>query len=82
MSDLAKSLLSQYYGLNSESTNRTFVSIHKSIENAKTEEEKQFTEQTSVTTNEENIVSEDEYQVLRIYYNKHYILFQFGYKTW
>nr|XP_031838370.1 probable serine/threonine-protein kinase DDB_G0278509 [Nomia melanderi] len=62
MSDLAKTLLSEYYGLNSESTNKTFVSIHKSIENAKAEEEKHFTEQTSVTTNEENVVSEDEYQ--------------------
>ncbi|XP_076643934.1 uncharacterized protein LOC143354081 isoform X1 [Halictus rubicundus] len=61
MSDLAKNLLTQYYGLNSETTGRKFLSIHRSIENVKSEEVKQVTEQTSVTTNEENI-SEDECQ--------------------
>ncbi|XP_076294253.1 uncharacterized protein LOC143215742 isoform X1 [Lasioglossum baleicum] len=61
MSDLTKNLLTQYYGLNSEATGRKFLSIRRSIENVKSEEVKQVTEQTSVTTNEENI-SEDECQ--------------------
>lgn len=63
MSDLAKNLLTQYYGLNSESTDKRFLSIHKSVEDAKNEEEKQVTEQTSLSTNEEN-VAEDESQVV------------------
>ncbi|XP_053984268.1 uncharacterized protein LOC128879291 isoform X2 [Hylaeus volcanicus] len=61
MSDLAKNLLTQYYGLNSESPSKRFLSIHKSIEDAKNEEEKQVTDQISLTTNEEN-VSENESQ--------------------
>ncbi|XP_078036409.1 uncharacterized protein LOC144469719 isoform X2 [Augochlora pura] len=61
MSDQAKNLLVLYYGLNSKVTARKFLSIHKSIENVKSEEAKQATEQTSVTTNEENI-SQDECQ--------------------
>ncbi|XP_033333109.2 uncharacterized protein LOC117224356 isoform X2 [Megalopta genalis] len=61
MSDQAKNLLTLYYGLNSKVTATKFLSIHKSIDNIKSGEVRQFTEQTSVTTNEENI-SEDECQ--------------------
>lgn len=64
MSDLAKDLLSQYYGLGAESSGKRYLSIHRSIENAKKEEEKQVTEQAS-STNEEN-ASDEEVQVARL----------------
>ncbi|XP_043518965.1 E3 ubiquitin-protein ligase LRSAM1-like isoform X1 [Frieseomelitta varia] len=60
MSDLVKDLLSQYYGLGAESSGKRCMSIHRSIENARNEEEKQVTEQASLT-NEEN-TSDEEFQ--------------------
>ncbi|KAK1130786.1 hypothetical protein K0M31_018895 [Melipona bicolor] len=60
MSDLTKDLLSQYYGLGAEPSDKRCMSIHRSIENAKYEEEKQVTEQTS-STNEDN-ASDKEFQ--------------------
>ena len=64
MSDLAKDLLSQYYGLGTDSSGKRCMSIHRSIENARNEEEKQVTEQASLT-NEEN-ASDKEFQVARL----------------
>ncbi|KZC07781.1 PREDICTED: E3 ubiquitin-protein ligase LRSAM1-like [Dufourea novaeangliae] len=58
MSDLARNLLTRYYGLNSESTGKRFLSIHESVENTKNEDEKQVVEHTSVTSNEAS-ASED-----------------------
>ncbi|CAD1477563.1 unnamed protein product, partial [Heterotrigona itama] len=58
MSDLAKDLLSQYYGLGADSRGNRCLSIHRSVENAKNEEEKQVAEQASLT-NEENASDEE-----------------------
>nr|XP_012148126.1 PREDICTED: probable serine/threonine-protein kinase roco5 isoform X1 [Megachile rotundata] len=58
MTDLAKNLLSQYYGLGAESDKR-FLSIHQSVDNIKRDEEKQVSDQISSTTNEENVSDEE-----------------------
>ncbi|XP_071872022.1 uncharacterized protein [Bombus fervidus] len=55
MSDLARDLLTQYYGLGAESNSKRCLSINHCIQNIKNEEEKQVTEQTSLTTKEENV---------------------------
>lgn len=64
MSDLARDLLTQYYGLGTESNSKRCLSINRCIQNIKNEEEKQVTEQTSLTIKEEN-VSDVESQVVK-----------------
>ncbi|CAK9823668.1 Leucine-rich repeat-containing protein 27 [Anthophora retusa] len=60
MSDLAKDLLTRYYGFDAELSGKRFLSIHQSVEDAKNEEEKQITELTTcLTTDEENLSNED-----------------------
>ncbi|KOC65091.1 Leucine-rich repeat-containing protein 27 [Habropoda laboriosa] len=59
MCDLAKDLLTQYYGLGAESSGKRFLSIHQSVGHAKNEEEKQVTEQPFLPTSEENVSDED-----------------------
>ncbi|XP_029047485.2 plant intracellular Ras-group-related LRR protein 9-like [Osmia bicornis bicornis] len=58
MSDLAKNLLTQYYGLGTGSNGKRFLSIHQSVENIKRDEEIQVIEQTS-STNEEKSSDEE-----------------------
>lgn len=67
MSDLAKDLLIQYYGFGAASSGKKFLSIHRNIERVKDEDEKQVTEQHSLTTNDENVANE-EFQVIKIEY--------------
>ncbi|XP_033318343.1 E3 ubiquitin-protein ligase LRSAM1-like [Bombus bifarius] len=55
MSDLARDLLTQYYGLGTESNSKRCLSINRCIQNIKNEEEKEVTEQTSLTIKEENV---------------------------
>lgn len=64
MSDLARDLLTQYYGLGTESNSKRCLSISRCIQNIQNEEEEQVTEQTSVTIKEEN-VSDVESQVVK-----------------
>lgn len=64
MSDLARDLLTQYYGLGAESNSKRCLSINRCIQNIKNKEEKQVTEQTSLTSKEEN-VSDVESQVVQ-----------------
>ncbi|CAL7938738.1 unnamed protein product [Xylocopa violacea] len=61
MCDLAKDLLTQYYGIGTELSGKKFLSIHQSVQNAKNEEEKEITEQTTLINNEEDI-SDEEFQ--------------------
>lgn len=65
MSDLAKDLLIQYYGFGAASSGKKFLSIHRNIERVKDEDEKQVTEQHSLTTNDENVANEE---VIKIEY--------------
>lgn len=67
MSDLAKDLLTQYYGFGAASSGKKFLSIHRNIERVKNEDEKQITEQHSLTNNDENVANE-ELQVIKILY--------------
>lgn len=64
MSDLARDLLTQYYGLGTDSNSKRCLSINCCIQNIKNEEEKQVTEQTSLTIKEENM-SDVESQVVK-----------------
>lgn len=64
MSDLARDLLTQYYGLGTESNSKRCLSINRCIQNIKNEEEKEVTEQTTLTIKEEN-VSDVESQVVK-----------------
>lgn len=66
MSDLAKDLLIQYYGFGAASSGKKFLSIHRNIERVKNEDEKQITEH-SLTSNDENVANE-EFQVIKIVY--------------
>lgn len=75
MSDLVTNLLTQYYGLGVESSGKKFLSIHQSVENAKKEEEKQVTEENSLSTNEEN-PSEGESKVINNYLSLKSYLFK------
>ncbi|XP_076231234.1 uncharacterized protein LOC143177256 [Calliopsis andreniformis] len=62
MSDLATNLLTQYYGLGEESSNKKLVLIHQIVQNSKLDNGKQVTEEASVTTNEENVSEEESWK--------------------
>lgn len=63
MSDIAESLLAQYYGFSGESKAEKFLSIHECAKNAENDADKLNGQQSTIDTNDDDMSKETKVQV-------------------